>query len=239
MHNLKQFLIRVLPYQWVRLITSFTYNKERFKLKASAKVFEEIYDTNLWRSDESHSGEGSTLEATRKIREALPSIVSEYKIKSLLDIPCGDYNWMRQVPLNCHYTGADVVEPLIQANKEKYTTERVDFEVIDLTKGPIPKVDLIFSKDCLQHLSNESVHKAIENILASDATYLLITNYPKTWRNYDIYDGDYRALNLMIAPFHFPKPLTTISENVKLEGVEPDKTMNLYRIADLRTHFKK
>ena len=40
---------------------------------------------------------------------------------SLLDAPCGDFNWMRHVPLGgVSYTGADVVPELIARNRRDY-----------------------------------------------------------------------------------------------------------------------
>lgn len=233
MDKIKRVIKYFLPYKIDRFLTSFTFNKERFKLKQSKAVFNEIYEKNFWNSDESNSGEGSTLDATLSIRKALPEIIKKYEIKSMLDIPCGDYNWMQSVELGCDYIGADVVENVIKKNTEKHKKERVQFDVIDLRSGKLPKVDLIFSKDCLQHLSHESVMMALKNIVSSQSKYLLITNYPGTWRNYDIYDGDYRALNLCIHPFNLPKPIFAIHEKVNLKGVEPDKSMYFYKISDL------
>jgi hypothetical protein len=35
----------------------------------------------------------------------------------MLDAPCGDFNWMKEVDLSAvHYTGGDIVEPLVNSN---------------------------------------------------------------------------------------------------------------------------
>ena len=64
------------------------------------KVFDKIYEKNTWGSEESRSGPGSTEKQTRRIREALPTILNNFGIKSMLDLPCGDWNWMKDVDLS-------------------------------------------------------------------------------------------------------------------------------------------
>jgi len=231
--SISKKLSKTLPYPLFRYLTSFFYNKEKFLLGNSNEVFSKIYDTNLWSSEESKSGEGSTLEATVNIRKQLPQIITQFKIESMLDAPCGDYNWMSQVEKKCNYIGGDIVESVVKRNQEKHSSNTVNFMVLDITSSEIPKVDLIFCKDCLQHLSNEKVRQALNNFINSGSKYLLVTSYPKTWRNHDIYDGDYRPLNLLKKPFSFPKPILIVEENSKLTTVEPDKTMYLYEINSL------
>ena len=217
-----------------RLKTSRQYNRENFSLKDSKQVFNEIYRSNYWSCEESYSGGGSTVAATVWIRKGLEKVFKRYSIHSMLDIPCGDYNWMRLVKKDgIRYIGADIVSDLVAANNQKYATASIQFQVLDLTSDPLPKVDLIFCKDCLQHLSYENVHRAIDNIKLSGSRWLLTTSYPFTWRNWDIFDGDYRPLNLRLKPFSFPRPVLSIREHSTEVGVEPDKTMYLWRIDQL------
>ena len=60
-------------------------------------IFEEHYRTNAWQGDESVSGTGSSLAATEVVRTVLPQIVSGFGITTLLDVPCGDFNWMQHL----------------------------------------------------------------------------------------------------------------------------------------------
>lgn len=201
---------------------------------SSLEVFDSIYENNIWGSQESSSGGGSTVEATVSLREFLPSFFEKYNIHSVLDIPCGDYNWMKLVDKSgIEYIGADIVEKMINRNKELYTDEHVSFRVLDLTKDKLPKVDLIFCKDCLQHLSYEHVWNALRNIKRSESTYLLTTSYPLTILNYDIQTGGYRSLNLKRKPFCFPKAILKVRERSNASGNEVDKTMYLWRINDI------
>ena len=59
------------------------------------ETFTEIYTENLWASAESKSGTGSELRNTEVLRQELSVLLKKYKIQSMLDIPCGDFNWMK------------------------------------------------------------------------------------------------------------------------------------------------
>src|ERR1044072_7300935 len=74
---------------------------ERFRLRrmSTQEVFTDIFRSNRWGGTSSVSGSGSDLEQTRVLRRELPSLVQELQINTLLDIPCGDFNWMKEVEL--------------------------------------------------------------------------------------------------------------------------------------------
>lgn len=152
----------------------------------------------------------------------------------LLDLPCGDYHWMQLVDLDgIIYTGADKQSKGIEDNKQKYPS--VHFEVLDITQDLLPKNDLVLVRDCLVHLDNECVWKAIDNLKRSRSKYLLITNFPKinhALLNYNIETGGWRPINFQLAPFHFPPPIETIVENCK-EEPWVDKSLSLWKIKSL------
>ena len=193
------------------------------------ETFTKIYEKNLWSSPESVSGGGSEMQNTKVIRNELPVLIQKFGIQSILDIPCGDWNWMKSVDLcGASYIGADIVEPLIGLNKANH--QNVDFRVLDITKDELPKVDLIFTRDCLGHLSNDNVLKAIRNCQESGAKYLLATSFTKFNHNNDITDGGWKCINLMIDPF-FLNPIYLINEDCK-EGYPHynDKCMILIQL---------
>jgi hypothetical protein len=68
--------------------------------KQLEQVFTNIYDTRAWHSKESISGNGSELIQTEQIINELPVLLKKYNITSMLDIPCGDFNWMQHVNLD-------------------------------------------------------------------------------------------------------------------------------------------
>ena len=77
-------------------------------------LFTQIYQRSIWAWDqnESRSGIGSMFEHTAVIRSELEQLCARLQIKSLLDAPCGDFNWMRHVnlPPNCQYIGYDTIQ---------------------------------------------------------------------------------------------------------------------------------
>lgn len=173
--------------------------------------FTEIYKGNKWGSKESVSGLGSQLKNTETLRNELPFLFLKYGIKSILDIPCGDFNWMKEVDLTgIDYIGADIVPEIIENNKNKYAG--VKFEVFDLTTDKLPVVDLIFVRDCIGHLSDENIFKAINNIIRSNSKYLLVTSFTKYTSNQNIPDGGWKPINLMTQPYYL-NPIYLINEN--------------------------
>jgi hypothetical protein len=208
-------------------------------IAANAKEeFINIYEKNSWGSQESKSGPGSHINTTKIIRSMLPILWDEYSIKSMLDAPCGDYNWMQAVPKErITYIGGDIVPKIIEHNTQKYTADNVTFCVLDITQDALPCVDMIFCKDCLQHLCYASIFKALRNFKQSGAKYLLTSNYPLTLRNWDIADGGYRPLNLRRKPFCLPPPLAKIHETSQGIGVEMDKFMYLYKLDDVKIPY--
>lgn len=196
------------------------------------EVFTRIYEQNLWTSEESKSGLGSELKSTEVIREEIPEVLKKFKIKSFLDIPCGDFNWMNKVDFgDVEYIGADIVESMIESNIKKY--EGKNFKVLDITKDELPKVDLIFVRDILGHFNYENIEKAINNMIKSGSKYLLTTSFTKWTYNTNIENGGWRPINLMIPPFNF-KPIYLINENC-FEGDNQynDKCLILFDLSRL------
>ena len=197
----------------------------------SFDVFREIYLNRRWGGEPS-SGPGASLEQTKVIRMELPKLISEFSIETMLDIPCGDFQWMRHVDLStCHYIGADVLPELVYANSQQYGH---DFRVLDITRDPLPQVNMILCRDCLVHFPFEHIRRAIDNIRRSGSRYLLTTTFSARDQNTDGELGKWRTLNLQLPPMSFPQPLNLINENcTEYEGNYSDKSLGLWRIIDL------
>ena len=191
-------------------------------------IFTRIYQGNLWNSTESKSGTGSELKQTALLIGGLSILIHQLNIRSILDVPCGDFNWMDRVELNgIEYHGGDVVRQIVQDNKIKYGDY---FKVIDLVIDPLPAADLLICRDCLVHFSYEDIRLAIENIMKSGCKYLLTTTFPKH-QNRDIVTGEWRPINLQAEPFSFPDPILIINEGCnEFDGLFSDKSMALWKI---------
>lgn len=172
---------------------------------------------------------GSSLAATEVVRAVLPQIVSRFDITTLLDMPCGDFNWMQHIGLPIsRYIGADIVEELIAENRRRFSDPKRTFLNLDLTTDPLPPSDLVLCRDCLFHFSFPDISRAIANITRSDVKLLLTTTFPALRRNRNVVTGEWRRLNLQIAPFLFPEPLMLIDEG-------DDKHLGLWRVSDLQS----
>lgn len=207
------------------------------KKSNSRKIFTEIFVKNIWNSDESYSGTGSTIDQTKIVRQQLEYILDKYQIKSMLDIPCGDFNWMQKVKLDSiQYVGADIVKPVIKLNNKKYKhLPNFSFHNLDITKDKLPKVDLVFVRDCFVHLSYCEINQAINNIKKSNSKYLLTTTFVDRKSNEDSELGGWRTLNMQIEPFNFPKPILLINEEcTEGDGDYNDKSLGLWLIDELK-----
>jgi SAM-dependent methyltransferase len=201
--------------------------------------FARIYQTNLWFDAESRSGTGSTLEATAELRASLPSLLRSLNARRLLDVPCGDFNWMQHVDLSgIDYIGGDIVESLIAENRKRHESPARQFLTVDLINGPLPQVDVVLCRDCLVHFSFANIIAAFRTMKASGAEYLLTTTFPGRESNKDIVDGDWQPLNLEESPFLLPAPVSMIVEGCTEEGgAYADKALAVWRVSDLPTEL--
>jgi len=198
-------------------------------------TFARLYTDNLWGNAESVSGPGSTLNSTIKLRSELPLLLAELGAKTMLDAPCGDFNWIKETDLRLEqYTGVDVVPDIIARNQKLYGNERTTFLVRDLTRDELPCVDVILCRDCFIHLSYRRIAAAIKNFRRSRSTYLLTNTYPLWRSNKNINTGDFRFINLMLPPFDFPPSIRQINEKFPEQLTEFfGKTLELWRLSDL------
>ena len=190
-------------------------------------IFNKIYKKNLWYSKESVSGKGSERKSVKNILNILPEIFYELNIQTIIDAPCGDYSWIKDLKYEFKsYLGVDIVDELIKENNIKYSNTKTKFICLDIITDKLPKADLVLCRDCFIHLSFENIFKTIENFKKSSSKYLLLTTYKNIECNIDIYNGGFRKIDLLLPPFNFKKPLLEILES-------DDKCLCLWRIDSL------
>jgi hypothetical protein len=200
--------------------------------KSAQQIFTRLVKSNKWGNQESVSGPGSTLEQTAELRRALPLLLRERRFGSMLDLACGDYNWMRLVPMDIDYIGADIVESLVTENQRRYGSDRRQFIWLDLLTAKLPQADLVLCRDCLVHFSYRDVFRALENIKRSGGGFLLTTTFIGREANNDIFTGHWRPLNLQRAPFNLPAPAWLLNEQCPQQQ-HRDKYLGLWPIAEL------
>lgn len=190
-------------------------------------VFQKIYQMNYWENDESVSGHGSDLASTQTIRKILPDVFKKFHVKSVLDIPCGDFHWFKEMKLDIYYIGADIVPELI-ADNFKYNDKNHLFMMLDITEEMLPRADLILCRDLLGHFSNHDVQLALRNIKRSGAKYLLATTFPTRENPGDIKTGEWRPINLGWV-WGLGNPELLINEQCGVPGYE-DKALGLWEL---------
>lgn len=222
--------------------------------QAPETVFSDIFKSNAWGSAESVSGAGSELTNTAQVIRELPHLLRELQVHSLLDVPCGDFNWMQHVDLTgIDYHGADIVDALVVRNTERFARPGRHFSRLDLLSDALPTVDLVLCRDCLFHFSHADAFRALHAVAASRSKWLLTTTftYRSLPRNADIQTGGWTPINMEMAPFHLPPPRRLIVEGNVTESIiyatddgsrqypQSDRSLGLWLVDDVRDTLHK
>lgn len=199
------------------------------------ETFRKIYNTNHWSAKNSVSGAGSESSQTENLLIKLRSLIKKFGIKNLLDVPCGDFNWMKHLRVpELIYTGGDILNEIINKNQTAYGSLKRKFIHIDITSSRLPESDLLLCRDCLVHFSFDDIFKTLRNIKKYKIKYFLCTTFPDCKMNEDIITGDWRPLNLCISPFFFPEPVMLINEKCSEgDGIFRDKSLGLWLTKDI------
>lgn len=172
------------------------------------------------------NGVGSTPPKTQLIQQGLAELVRRRGIRRIVDLGCGDATWILPIAFEIEsYVGVDVCPDVIARNQEVVTrieraaagrgkpwTRLPQFQVIEGPGDPLPQGDLVVSRDCLQHLSNDQVVAALAQA-GRAAPLILTTTYPQTGRNVNIAAGGFRPINLQAPPFNLPKPIEVLADS--------------------------
>ncbi len=187
------------------------------RFKSPEEIFTSYYSKNHWKGggDTTTCGSGSTEENTANIRTQLPILASKYNIESILDAPCGDFAWFQLISRNenFRYIGGDIVQSMIENNRRQYENSYTKFAHLNITNDRLPDADIWLCRDCLFHLSNKDIFRALHNFINSNINYLLVTNHSDCEQNTDIPTGHYRSVNLTREPFNFPEPLESMEDS--------------------------
>ena len=218
-----------------KVISRYKWLKHRrvISVKSIEARFNNIYKKGIWDGKgQSRSGAGSTLEATKNIRKALPVILNEMKAKSIVDLGCGDFYWMKKVSLPCKYIGLDIVEEVIEENKQQYANKTRSFQHHNAVEDSLPETsDVVLCREVLFHLSFDDCLKLIKNVSDSNARYFLATTSQMLKENRDIRTGEFRNINLTEAPFNFPAPEKCIKDS---ENVSKDRFLCVWKVKDIK-----
>jgi 2-polyprenyl-3-methyl-5-hydroxy-6-metoxy-1,4-benzoquinol methylase len=143
-------------------------------------------------------------------------VLRELQVRTLLDVPCGDGNWMRHVDLTgFNYIAADSsYEHIITYCGRKIANPPLSrrFILLNAIIEDLPAADVVLCRDFLQHLPTRKIYLVLENIWRSKAHWLLVTSHLNKENEDIMRDGDFRPLNLMAPPFSWSPPETAIED---------------------------
>lgn len=198
------------------------------------------YFNNIFENKKINS-EGSTLKQTINLINSLSYFFKDYSIDTLLDAPCGDFEYMKFIYNNVkNYIGVDISDKQIERNRKKYPN--INFLVMDIKTDILPKCDCILIRDLFVHLTYEEIIQSIINIKKYDIKYILTTTFPRTGidrpaNREPIISKEvvfWQPLNLQIEPFNFPKPILLINEGCTESGNRfLDKSLGLWLVEDI------
>jgi hypothetical protein len=201
------------------------------------EAFTEHYERGDWGEPETPSGKGSSMRSTASVREALPALLAELGVRTMVDAGCGDFHWLRTLDLDLDdYLGLEVVPALAQANQARHgrpAPHARRFAAADIVRDRLPRADLILSRDCLVHLETGQVRAAIANFRRSGSRWLLATTFVGEHPdgNSSIPLGGWRPLQLDRPPFDLGPPTRLLSEAASVEDPRyADKCLGLWEI---------
>lgn len=177
----------------------------------------------------SWSGPGSSFAQTQGIRAVLPFLIESLDIRSIVDVPVGDFHYMRTIikphdsifrRRDVQYVGLDIVNPLVQALNCHYGEPgRIDFMTFDFSQQMLWPADLVIVRDVLIHFDVDRAQAVLKKLDQSGAKYLLTTYFPGNLNNESqpFVPGkgfrSVRRINLQAPPFSFPPPLIAIGHD--------------------------
>ncbi len=160
-------------------------------------------------TSESLSGDGSTLGYTHNLRHELAKFLAKFRVVSMFDAPCGDFNWMKAVefPQGFQYAGGDIVPTLIDGLRERYAAPERRFVTFDVAADAFPDADMWFCRDCLFHLPNAAALAALRGFARSRIGFAMITTHLNVtdFDNADIKPGGFRLIDLHKPPYNLPR----------------------------------
>ena len=167
-----------------------------------AGAFARAYTTGQWHHG---SGSGSSPANTARYRRFLAAYLTEHRVKSVLDIGCGDWQSTRLIDwTGINYVGIDLVPEVILRNHFRYGHRRnLTFTCTDALNGHrLPAADLIIVKDLLQHWPDTAISQLEERLAGRRA--LLTYDLRRDGAHADTEPGGYRPLDLGRHPFRWP-----------------------------------
>jgi len=143
-------------------------------------VMEQIYEQHFWGGKDSDffSGEGShNPKIIKPYIDAVTSFLKSHDNQlSVCDLGCGDFNVGKAlVPYTKTYVAIDIVEGLIERNKQLFKADHLTFKCLDIAQDDLPKADCVILRQVFQHLSNQEIKQILGKLFVYK--YLILTEH--------------------------------------------------------------
>jgi SAM-dependent methyltransferase len=168
-------------------------------------VFRQIYETNLWGFG---SGHGARPHVTKGYRAFIENFIRENSVTTVVDFGCGDWQFSHLIDwAGVDYLGLDVVPELIHQNQERYGNRGIAFALSPDRLADVPCADLLLVKHVLQHWPTRFIQDFMIEVVPR-FRFALITNSvdPRDTLNSEIAMGEWRPLDLRLAPYGYDVP---------------------------------
>lgn len=140
-------------------------------------VMAQIYEKNLWGEGKSkfYSGIGShTPELVEPYLDTVSTFLSSFDPPLVVcDLGCGDFNIGKELlKYSEKYIAVDIVEKLIERNREIFKEENLEFYCLDIAADDLPNGDCALLRQVLQHLSNREIKQIVDKLTAYKFVFL-------------------------------------------------------------------
>jgi hypothetical protein len=138
-------------------------------LESNEDIFSAVYHHGMWGGGRSnfYSGHGSHRSATvAPYIDVVSTFLESLPEKpSVVDLGCGDFSVGSQLRGLCdRYIACDVVPDLIERNRKLYKDYDVDFRHLDVAREDLPRGEVAFLREVLQHLDNRSIKTVVDRL---------------------------------------------------------------------------
>lgn len=178
-----QILKKIFLFLRLIKIRIFGIEKE-FRKMSNAEIFDKIYKDKIWganKNGDANSGAGShSAYIIDPYINVVNSLITKIKPTSIVDLGCGDFNVGKNFVGKVEkFIACDVSSVIIERNKlEHKNLTNVEFKQLDISTDSLPKGEIAFVRQVLQHLSNESIKKFVDQINNfRPFNYLLVTEH--------------------------------------------------------------
>jgi SAM-dependent methyltransferase len=161
---------------------------------------------------ESASGPGSSLAAVAQTLALLDETTRELSIRRILDLGCGDWNWMKEAHWYRSMSGIEYAvweasPELVDQLERRFGRPDVSFHLKDIVEEAFPPADLLICRDVLFHLPT-ALALLVVNKAMKTGGFLLATTFPNQSINTDIKaylpikNWGFCQINLDLPPFN-------------------------------------